>query len=45
MLTRIFARLIRSFGNGNATNAMFNGDHIAITTTKGKTDIEKIMVR
>jgi hypothetical protein len=33
--------LIRTIGNGDATNAHWHGNDIAITTTKGKTELRK----
>ena len=33
--------LVRTSGNGDATNAQWHGNEIAITTTKGKTEIRK----
>jgi hypothetical protein len=33
--------LIRSIGNGDATNAQFSGSDIIVTTSKGKTELRK----
>ena len=33
--------LIRTIGNGDATNAYWSGNDIAIQTNKGKTDLRK----
>jgi hypothetical protein len=33
--------LIRTIGNGDATNARWHGSDIAVTTSKGKTEIRK----
>jgi hypothetical protein len=33
--------LIRSIGNGDASNARFSGSDILVTTIKGKTELRK----
>ena len=33
--------LIRSIGNGDATNAKFSGSDVLVTTSKGKTEVRK----
>ena len=33
--------LVRTIGNGDATDARWNGNDIATSTTKGKTELRK----
>ena len=33
--------LVRTIGNGDATNARWNGSDIVVVTTKGKTELRK----